>query len=204
MTLEEDRAAAACGASSSQTLRPTGDLTIESMCRPLDFAQPQRPSSHTARAAHAIRLGNSSVPQRQDCSVPFTAVIRVNDDCGHLLMSTQRTPHKWKQLENETTKEKKRCWGAAPTIRTTRVRLTLTDAPVVSIAAVLLEAHHKATVRKSTLHHRISLSCRYLRAVRLMTADMPPWEVPSCSSSSSSTIVTSRKSRNAPSSMARV
>jgi hypothetical protein len=47
-------------------------------------------------------------------------------------------------------------------------------------------------------------ACRYLRAVRLITADMPPWEVPSCSSSSSSTIVRSWRSWNASSNMARV
>ena len=44
----------------------------------------------------------------------------------------------------------------------------------------------------------------YFRAVRLITADMPPCAVPSCISRSSSKIFTSRKSRKAASSIGRV
>src|SRR5215510_1466503 len=97
LTSEEERAAANCGASSSQTPRITADRTIESMCRPLTTQQPQRPSPNTARAAHSMRLRTFlPVAKRQDCSVPITAISELTIDCGHLLMLMQRTPHKSK------------------------------------------------------------------------------------------------------------
>ena len=70
-----------------------------------------------------------------------------------------------------------------------------------ALAGARLLQHDVAQVDFAPSH---VAACRYLRAVRLITADMPPCEVPSYNSSSSSTIVKSWSSRNASSSRARV